>query len=315
MRQYNFESQCDLSIVIISFNTLEMTRECVASVLGNSHGLAVETIVVDNNSQDGSVAMIRTEFPEVIIIENSDNKGFAAANNQGFALCNGKYVLLLNSDTVILGDVLRSSVDYLEKHSDVGAMGCQVLNSDRSVQNTCSGYPTLSRLLIMTLALDKVPGLSFLDRYLMRAWGRNDEREVEVISGCYLMIRKEIIETIGVLDERFFFFAEETDWCKRISEAGWRLVFSPVGKIIHHGGGSVNKLSYKRDVLLTAATVRLHRKHGGVVGGITAYFILMFFNLTRAGAWMVLAFLNTSRRARAQHFKKIVLAYKACWPV
>jgi len=308
------EASYDLSIVIVSYNTREMTRDCLASVASQSGALRVQTMVVDNNSQDGSVAMIEVEFPEVELIVNSGNRGFAAANNQAFARCQGQYILLLNSDTIVLDDVLPASVDYLQCHPKVGAIGCQVLNTDRTVQPTCSGYPTLTRLLIMTLALDRIPGLSKLDHYLMRRWRREEEREVEVISGCYLMVRRALLAEVGPLDEQFFFFGEETDWCRRIREAGWRLVFVPVGRIVHHGGGSVKKLSYQRDVLLTAATVRLHRKHGGLGAALAAYLILFVFNCSRAVAWSALGFFNTSASGRASHFIYVVRSSRACWP-
>jgi len=314
MEQFQDGSCFDLSIVVISYNTIEMTRECLASIARHSDGLSVQTIVVDNNSGDGSVFMIKSDFPGVALIENTENKGFAAANNQGFAQCRGKYVLLLNSDTVILEDVLKNSVDFLCSHPHVGAMGCQVLNPDRTIQRTCSGFPTLFRLFVMTMALDKVRGLKFLDSYLMRWWSRDTEREVEVISGCYLLIRKEILETVGALDERFFFFGEETDWCRRIREAGWKLTFAPVGKIIHYGGGSVKKLNYNRDVMLTAATVRLHRKHGGNFAAISAFLILMLFNLSRVVVWGFGSLFARQYKPRASHFVNVVRAYRACWP-
>lgn len=312
--QFDRTSSIDLSIVIISYNTLEMTRECLTSVAQHCSGIEVQTIVVDNNSQDGSISMIKTEFPEVILIENSENRGFAAANNQGFDYCQGRYILLLNSDTVVQDNVLRASVKYLDAHPQAGAMGCQVLNTDYTIQRTCSGYPSLSRLLVMTLGLDKIPWLSFLDTYLMRAWGREDEREVEVISGCYLMIRREVLDGVGPLDERFFFFGEETDWCRRIKKPGWLLLFAPVGAIVHHGGGSVKKLNYKRDVMLTAATVRLHRKHGGLAAATAAYLILLLFNLSRGVAWAAATTVKPSATARAKHFIQVVRTWRSCWP-
>ncbi|WP_342670220.1 glycosyltransferase family 2 protein [Desulfobulbus elongatus] len=305
---------CDLSIVIVSYNTLGMTRECLASIERNRGDLVAQIIVVDNNSQDGSVAMIKAEFPHVELIENKENKGFAAANNQAFFRCRGQFVLLLNSDTIILDEVLQASVEYLECHPRVGAMGCQVLNTDRSVQFTCSGFPTLARLLAMTLALDRIGKFTWLDRYLMRWWRRDDEREVEVISGCYLMIRKEVLENVGLLDESFFFFGEETDWCRRMREAGWQLVFAPVGRIIHHGGGSVKKLNFKRDVMLTAATVRLHRKYGSLAAEVTAYAILMGFNLSRAALWSIVACGSYRGKERSDHFLKVVASWRDCWP-
>lgn len=305
---------CDLSIVVVSYNTLGMTKECLASIERNQVGLAMQIIVVDNNSQDGSVAMIKAEFPHVELIENEENRGFAAANNQAFVRCRGRFILLLNSDTIVLDEVLRASVEYLEHHPQVGAMGCQVLNPDRTVQSTCSGFPTLARLLAMTLAVDKISGLFYLDQYLMRWWQRDAEREVEVISGCYLMIRGEILENVGLLDESFFFFGEETDWCRRMREAGWKLVFAPVGRIIHHGGGSVKKLNFKRDIMLTAATVRLHRKYGSLAAEVAAYAILMGFNLSRAALWSIFACVSRRGKERSGHFLKVVASWRVCWP-
>lgn len=304
----------DLSIVIISYNTLNMTKRCVESIIKNSYNLSIQIIVIDNNSHDGSAFMVKSQFPQVFLVENLENRGFAAANNQGFALCRGDFILLLNSDTIILDDVLEKSIDLLNSNPQVGAMGCQVLNPDRTVQYTCSGFPTLLRLLTMTLALDRIRALSFLDHYLMRTWARNDEREVEVISGCYLMIRKGLLDAVGFLDESFFFFGEETDLCRRIREAGWKLLFSPAGKIIHFGGGSIKKLNYKRDVMLTAATVRLHRKYGGITSAMLAYLILILFNFSRAAGWEVISFFNPSSKVRAQYFNKVVKAYRECWP-
>jgi len=291
-----------------------MTQECLQSIYTNVGGVSLEVIVVDNNSQDGTVEMLTAQFPQVHLVQNRENRGFAAANNQGLAVARGGYILLLNSDTIILGNVLVDSVRYLAGNPKTGGMGCQVLNSNRTIQATCSGFPTLLRLLIMTLALDRIPFCSILDTYLLRSWPRDNEREVEVISGCYLMVRREVIERIGGLDEQFFFFAEETDWCRRIQQADWKLMFIPLGNIIHHGGGSVKKLNYKRDVMLTAAIVRLHRKHGGMLSAVMVYLILMSFNISRAILWSFGALQNTNRRSRANYFINIVRSYRECWP-
>ena len=304
----------DISIVVVSYNTASLTLDCIHSINENSAGLVVQVIVIDNNSTDRSTEKIAAEFPNVTIVENKTNRGFAAANNQGFALCESQYILLLNSDTLIIGNVLKDSIAFLESNRDVGAMGCQVLNPDQSIQATCSNYPSLFRLMIMALALDRVPYLDFLDTYLMRSWKRDAKREVEVISGCYILTRAEIIHSLGGLDERFFFFAEETDWCRRVREAGWKTVFAPVGKIVHYGGGSVKKLNYKRDVMLTSAMVQLHEKHGGKAAKIIAYITLMFFNLSRCTIWFIAAVSNKANSRRARHFFNVMKDCRACWP-
>jgi GT2 family glycosyltransferase len=293
-----------LTIVIVSFNTIVMTRECLLSVFAGLGKLVAEIIVVDNASSDGSAEMIEREFPAVRLIRNSENRGFAAANNLAFAVATGEYVLLLNSDTVVLGDVLERSVEYMARHRDVGAMGCRVLNTDRTLQRTCSMEPGLVNLLLMLTALDKLRSPRWFGRYQYRHWDRRDERDVEVVSGCYLLTRRDVLSQVGFLDEAFFFFGEETDWCMRVRAAGFRCTLAPVGEIIHHGGGSVRKLHHKRDVMLTQALVRLHRKHGGVVKAATVWLVLLMFNASRWAGYSAWGILRRSEqsRSRGRHF-------------
>ena len=308
------QQMIDLSIVIISYNTIDFTRACLDSVISRLGKLTAEIIVVDNASMDGSAEMVKELFPSVRLIPNNKNVGFAAANNQAFLLAQGDFVLLLNSDTVVLGDVLPNSVDYLRAHSQVGAIGCRVLNTDRSMQRTCSGYPSLLRLLIMTLGLDRLPINNALDSYQLRNWQRDTDREVEVISGCYLLVRRSIIESVGPMDDSFFFFGEETDWCIRMRRAGWKLRFAPVGEIIHHGGGSVKKLNYRRDVMLAEATIRLHKKNSGKTAAAVAFMILAMFILSRALAWTACSLVRPACRARAAYFRKILAHTFETWP-
>ncbi len=306
-------TQKRLAIIIVSFNTAEMTRECLESVYDKIDGQATSVVVVDNNSEDESVDVIKEHFPDVHLIENKDNVGFAAANNQAFEVVEADYVLLLNSDTIVLGDVIEKSLGYLEQNPNVGAFGCRVLNTDRTTQQTCTGYPTLFRLLIKTLGLDRsgvVP-----DHYLMRSWDRDDERDVDVISGCYLMIPTPVLQQVGPLDDSFFFYGEETDWCHRCKVAGFRLVFSPVGEIIHHGSGSAKKLSYRRDILLTSGLIRLHKKHSGLPAALLCFLVLGLFNSSRALGYGVLSALRVrGARPRFDHFFKVTLNLRDTWP-
>lgn len=305
-----------LSIVIVNWNTREMLRECLQSVFMTTGALDFEVIVVDNASEDGSVAMVKADFPQAHLICNTENRGFAAANNQGFAVSAGEHILLLNSDTIVHEDVLEKSVEWLDTHPDVGAMGCRVLNTDGSVQKTCSMYPSLLNQFLLTSGLSKLSWPRFFSRYQMDGWQRDDEREVEVISGCYLLVRKTVIDEVGVLDESFFFFGEETDWCKRMRDAGWVLMFAPVGEITHHGGGSVKSLNDKRDVMLSEAIIRLHRKHSGLVGALAAFVIILSFNGSRAIAWSLASLVASSLRARerAQHFRAVFRQSLDTWP-
>ncbi len=305
----------DLSIVIINWNTREMLRDCLTSVYENINGLSVEVFVVDNASDDGSQAMVVEAFPDVKLICNTENKGFAAANNQALKLATGRHVLLLNSDTLVHGDVMEKSVAYLDAQPSAGAMGCRVLNTDGSLQKTSGSYPSLLNLLLLTTGLWKVPGPAFFDRYQLTRWERQDIREVDVISGCYMMVRKTAMDETGLLDESFFFYGEETDWCRRFQNKGWKLMFAPVGVITHFGGGSVKKLNHKRDVMLTEGTVRLHRKHSGLLGGAACWTLLVGFNLSRAVFWSLTSIAGGAKaRERGQHFRRVFGASAQTWP-
>lgn len=306
----------DLSIIIVSWNTREMTRDCLATVASGHGDLKVEVFVVDNASTDGSADMVAAEFPDVHLIRNADNRGFAAANNQAFARASGRYVLLLNSDTLVHGDVLSASVTWLDTHPEDGAMGCRVVNADGSTQLTCSRFPSFLNLLLQTLGLDRLAGgPAFLRRYRMQDWDRDEQRNVEVISGCYLLLRREVLNAVGYLDEAFFCYGEETDWCRRINDAGWNLSFAPVGTITHFGSGATRSLNHRRDMLLTEGVVRLHRKHGGVAAGLAVWMLLFVFNLSRALYWSSGQLLGLEAwRDRARHFRRITLEYRRTWP-
>lgn len=269
----------DLSIIIVSYNTREILRECLASVHAGSGSLDVEVFVVDNASADGSADMVARDFPGVHLIRNPDNRGFAAANNQALVQASGRHLLLLNADTVVLGDVLTEASRYLDMHRRVGVFGCRVLNTDRTMQPTCFGYPSLVCLGLLATGLQRLPWLGW---HRMHGWARDTERDVEVVSGCALWVRREVAEQVGLLDEQFFFYAEETDWCRRIAEAGWTVRFAPVGEIVHYGGASSVQLNDRRGLMLAEALVRLHRKHGGLVGGVLAWALVTLNIIVRA---------------------------------
>jgi len=293
-----------LTIIIVNWNTEKLIIDCLKSIYEHEVLNNWAVVVVDNASSDNSVDLIKKNFPQVVLVENDTNVGFAAANNIVLQQIKSEYYLLLNSDTLILDNVINKSIEFLERDTAIGAMGCRVLNEDRTTQLTCSMYPSIVNLLLQLFALDKITSPHFFSRYQYRNWERKTERDVSVISGCYLMVRESVVDSVGVLDENFFFFGEETDWCKRIKQAGWRLVFSPVGEIIHLGGGSVKKLNYKRDLLLSNAIIKLHKKHDGLVSACLACTIIVLFTLTRGLGWALVSILTgkQSARKRALHF-------------
>jgi GT2 family glycosyltransferase len=310
----------DLSIIIVNWNTREMTRECLQSVrdslgLPGSAGLRAQVILVDNASADGSADMVDAGFPEITLIRNAENRGFAAANNQGFEVATGRHILLLNSDTFVHGDGLAICVRYLDSHPRCGAAAIKALNADGTTQMTCHQFPSLLNQFLMASGLWKLKRPKFFGRYHMTDWARDTEREVEVISGCWLMLRREVLDQVGALDEDFFFFGEETDWCRRMRDAGWILMFTPEATFTHYGSVSAKKLNYKRDVMLAGSKVRLHRKYGGQPAALAAWALAGLFNSSRAVFWTLRALLGggQSSKDRARHFRCVTADLDVIW--
>lgn len=302
----------DLSIVIVNWNTSAMLRDCLNTVYAGLGALKAEVFVVDNASADDSLAMLARAFPQVIAIANAKNLGFAAANNVALARAQGRQILLLNTDTLVHGDVLPAAVAWLDAHPKVGVMGPRILNRDGTMQVSSTKFPSLRNLALQTFGLTR---LARFDLYRMESWDRKDTREVEVISGCAMFVRAEAMAQVGLLDDAFFFYGEETDWCRRFADAGWQIVFAPVGEITHFGGGSVKSLNHMRDVMLSEGTIRLHRKHGGLVAGIACYALLAVFNGARAVIWSILALGGKKATAdRARHFRRVVASFAKAWP-
>lgn len=302
----------DLSIVIVNWNTRDLLRDCLASVFAGLGGLAAEVLVVDNASQDGSAEMVRHEFPQARVMENARNLGFAAGNNVALRCAAGRYVMLLNTDTLVHGAVLSEAVAWLDARPEVGVLGPKVLNADGSVQPSCSAFPSLGHLAMQTLGLTRI---ARFDHYRMTGWDRTTERRVEVISGAAMFVRRAAMEEVGLLDEAFFFYGEETDWCHRFARAGWELVFAPIPAITHFGGGAAGKLNHRRDVLMTEGTTRLHRKHGGPLAGAACFAILSAHNASRAVFYTVVSLARKpAALTRARHFRSVVADLPRAWP-
>ena len=225
----------DLSVVIVNWNTESLLRDCLRSVYDTVEGMTFEVIVVDNASSDGSVAMLKVEFPQVRRIENYENRGFAAANNQAFRVMTGRYALLLNSDTVLTGGAACELYAFMEEHPEA-VMACgQLLNADGSKQNSIAAFPTLLSLLVNVPLLE----ILFPARYPSKRQEYPHPIEVDSGIGACLIVRKSAIDGVGGLDERYFFFFEETDWARTMREAGWKIYHVPTARIYHFQGKSV----------------------------------------------------------------------------
>jgi len=265
----------DLSIVIVNWNVRDLLRHCLHSLLSTPYSLLVEVIVVDNASTDGSVEVVRTEFPGVHLIANDDNRGFPAANNQGIAVAQGRYVLLLNPDTEVMGDALAAMVAFADAHPDVGIVGPQLLNPDGSVQSSRRRFPTLQTAFFESTWLEPYAPHHVLGRYHVRDRLDDATQDVDWVTGAALLARQEAIQQVGPMDVGFFMYSEELDWCRRFREAGWRVVYLPAARIIHHVGKSSEQVVAARHIHFQTSKVRYFRKyHGALAAEVLRLFLL-----------------------------------------
>ena len=232
----------DLSIIIVTWRSLEYLRACIHSVYRETQNLAVEIIVVDNASGDGSEALIRDEFPHVKFFQSHENLGFARANNMGYAHSSGEVLLFLNPDTEIRADVFAEMVAHLCSHPAAGAVGARLLNSDGSLQTSCvQAYPTILNQVLDSEALRRLFPTSSL--WGMQALFSGDERptDVDAISGACFMVKREVFAAVGLFTETYFMYAEDLDLSYKITKTGHRIQYLPSCEVIHHGGRSSEK--------------------------------------------------------------------------
>ncbi|MCL4535441.1 MAG: glycosyltransferase family 2 protein [Bacteroidetes bacterium] len=257
----------DLSVVVVSYNTLALLRECLASAtrslampLPDGRQLKGEVFVVDNASQDGSAEMVRAEFPQARLIANDANRGFAAANNQALAQARGRYYLLLNPDTLALDDALPRLVEFMDGCPSAGAAGGQLLNSDGSRQHSAFRFPNLWMSFFDFFPINHRLANSRLNgRYPRSCYQR--PFQIDHPLGACLIVRREAAEQIGPLDEQFFMYCEEIDWCMRLKLAGWQVWYTPEARIVHHVAQSSRQFRGPMLVALHRSRYRLFAKH------------------------------------------------------
>ena len=252
----------DVSILIISYNTRQMTLDCLRSLYAQTKDVSFEVIVLDNASSDGSAEAITREFPQVCLIASDQNTGFAGGNNVAAKDAKGAYLLLLNPDTVILNGAIQKAVQFAEQHPEAAIVGGRTYFSDMSLNYTsCHGRPTPWSLLCMGLGLSSMFRRSaWLDPESLGSWKRDSVRQVDAVTGCFLLLRRSLWEELGGFDESFFMYGEETDLCLRAGKLGHKCMICPDAKLIHYGGAS-EKLRSDKMVKLFQAKHQLFRKH------------------------------------------------------
>ena len=290
----------DVSIIVVNWNGCDLVRQCLTTVYGETKGIRFEVIVVDNQSSDGSVDMLRSEFPQTKVIASEVNLGFAAGNNVGMAAASGRYLLLLNPDTLLKGNAIAQMVTFADAHPKAGVLGPRVLNQDGTLQLSCFMYPSLLNLALSAFWLNKLFARNrFFGREAMSWNTTTKERPVDVVSGCCMLVRREVYEQVGGMDESYFMYFEETDWCYRAGRIGWEITYAPVAEIVHLGGATTEAVKSDMMAQHAASLLLYFRKHKGLVAYRVACVLLALFFLLRMPYWLVSA-LFSSRRAYAR---------------
>ena len=279
-----------LSIVVVSYNVCDLLVKCLESVA--SSRLPTEVFVVDNASRDGSAAMVREKFPHVHLIENAENRGFAAANNQAFAHTRGRYVLMLNPDTEVRAGALETLVQFMDAHASrhAGACGGKLVYGDGTLQHSAFAFPSLAQIFLDFFPLNwRLTDSRLNGRYPRKRYARGAPFQIDHPLGADFLVRREAAEQVGWLDDKFFIYCEEIDWAMRIKRAGWQIWCVPQAVIVHHEAQSTRHAS-RRDAMfveLWRARKRLFEKHYSRAFRWAARLIV------RAGLW------NEARTTRA----------------
>ncbi len=250
-----------LSVIIVSWNVRQLLHDCLTSLATAEDNL--EIIVVENSSSDDTAAMVRQDFPTVVLIENKDNLGFAAANNLGIKKATADVLLLLNPDTIVPAGSLTTMLDYLQTHPEVGLIGPHILNPNGTTQASVRGNPTgWNQLFVLLKQINVMPWLPGLGSYLRRGFDYKKTQEAEQLMGAALMFPRSTLNKVGPLDEQFFLWFEEIDFCLRIRHAGLKIIYLATSVITHHGGASFNqRLTVEKQQIFNRSLLAYLQKH------------------------------------------------------
>ncbi len=249
----------DISIIIVNWNTKDLLVDCISSIFATTHDLTFEIWVVDNGSTDGSVDIIKKLSPQIHIIQNQQNLGFAKACNQAIRQINSRYAVLLNTDTILTNGAIKTVLDFMDKNGKVGVCGGQLLNADGSKQNSIANIPNLATELFNKSLLR----ILFPEKYIGKEHNHENPIEVESIIGAFMVIRKEAIDDVGLMDESYFFFFEETDWCLNMKKKGWLIFHHPEAKVYHLQGQTAKKVHIRSRIEYWRARYIFFKKHYG----------------------------------------------------
>ncbi|MFA6524678.1 MAG: glycosyltransferase family 2 protein [Patescibacteria group bacterium] len=268
-------NEVDLSIVIVTWNSEKDISDCLTSIEKAKQNLNIEVFVVDNNSKDNTTKVITDSYTDINLIRNTANKGFAKANNQAIKISRGGYVLLLNPDTKVNENTLIDSIAYMRNYEKAGILGCAIHNPDGTMQYSVRKFPSLlSQILVLCKLHNFFPNLKPIKKYFALDFDYTKEQKVDQVMGAYMFLRRSCIEQIGMLDEHFWIWFEDVDYCRRAKSAGWEVIYSPTFSIIHNQSQSFARLcAVKEQKLFNKSLLYYMKKHHGRF----VYWILMMF--------------------------------------
>jgi hypothetical protein len=291
-----------LSAIVISYNTCQMTLDCLRALTADMQTIPHEIIVVDNASSDGSPPAIRAAFPNVRVIENPDNRGFGAANNQGMSAATGEFFLLINSDAFPKHGAIPAMIDCLRQNPAAALVGPRLINPDGSLQRSCFRFPSpmqawLENLWISTLLPPNSPAADY------RRWPHDRLCSVDFVIGAAMMVRRAVVEQVGGFDEEFFMYSEEADWQKRMTQAGWNILFTPAALVTHLGGasGTAEKSRVNRNFFESLDYYEY--KHHGLSGLISLRIAMIIGCSLRAVGWLGCALIPARRQTALAKLK------------
>lgn len=305
----------DLTVVVVSWNVRDLVRRCLQSLLVAAERpergpLELEIIVVDNASADGTPAMVAAEFPQVRLLANDTNRGFTAANNQGLAAGSGRQLMLLNPDTEIVGDALRILLDTMDARPEMGAAGPRLVYPDGRLQPSRRRFPTLATALLeSTIVQEWWPDNRVLRAYYMADRPDDEMQPVDWLVGACLLVRREVYEQVGGLDEGYFMYSEELDWCRRIKDAGWQILYVPSAAVIHHEGKSSEQVVAARHIHFQSSKVRYFEKyHGRPAAAFLRCFLLAtyVYQMGREGARWLVGHKRPLRAERLRAYRQVL---------
>jgi GT2 family glycosyltransferase len=280
-----------------------MLRDCLASIYEHAPSFEFEVIIVDNVSTDGAVAMIEKDFPQVTLLRNKERHGFGHNQNIAINAAKGKYIFIYNDDTLVHGNALSVLCDFLDEHPKAGLVGPKLLNADGTLQMSCYKFPSPVRCIWENLLVTAAfPNSTVFGDY--RNWPHDSVREVDFVIGAAMLVRREVIEQVGIFDELFFMYSEETDWQMRIKKAGWQIMLCPSAEITHLGGQSTEDAKDKQFAEFQRSSVKLINKHYGTFGALTQRAAMLVGSVLRITIWTMLSLIPQKRSRGSAEVRK-----------